>query len=125
MEKLTKLQLDNNIITKIQGLNSLVNLTWLDLSFNLIEKVEGLDKLARLEDLSLFSNRITKLEALDHLPCLNVLSVGNNELDSLEYNIKYLCGLKNNLEVLKIKGNKFKEMQQDGKDYKQYTIAYL
>ena len=93
------------------GLGSLVNLTWLDLSFNLIEKIEGLEGLVRLEDLSLFSNRITKLEALDHLTRLNVLSVGNNELDSLEYNIKYLNGLQNNLEVLKIKGNKFKETQ--------------
>ena len=125
MEKLTKLQLDNNIITKIQGLNSLVNLTWLDLSFNLIEKIEGLDTLSKLEDLALFSNRITKLEGLENLPRLNVLSVGNNELDSLEFNIKYLSGLKNNLEVLKIRGNKFKETQQEGKDYKQYTIAYL
>ena len=75
----------------------------------MIEKVEGLDTLSKLEDLSLFSNRITKLEHLDHLPCLNVLSVGNNELESLDDTIKYLNGLKNNLEVLKIKGNKFKE----------------
>ena len=44
MEKLTTLQLDNNIIVKIQGLEGLVNLRWLDLSFNLIEKIEGLDK---------------------------------------------------------------------------------
>ena len=56
MEKLTKLQLDNNIIIKIQGLDELVNLKWLDLSFNLIEKIEGLDNLKELEDLSLFSN---------------------------------------------------------------------
>ena len=33
--------------------------------------------------------------------------------------------MNNNLEVLKIKGNNFKECQQDGKDYKQITIAYL
>jgi Leucine-rich repeat (LRR) protein len=48
MEKLQKLQLDNNIITKIKGLDTLVNLTWLDLSFNLIEKMEGMDKLTKL-----------------------------------------------------------------------------
>ena len=48
MEKLQKLQLDNNIITKIKGLVTLVNLTWLDLSFNLIEKMEGMDKLTKL-----------------------------------------------------------------------------
>lgn len=29
VEKLTKLQLDNNIIEKIEGLESLVNLVWL------------------------------------------------------------------------------------------------
>ena len=87
----------------------MVNLTWLDLSFNLIEKIEGLDKLSVLEDLSLFSNRISKLENLDYLTNLNVLSVGNNELYSLDDTIKYLTGLKNNLEVLKIKGNRFKE----------------
>jgi Leucine-rich repeat (LRR) protein len=43
MDKLTKLQLDNNIITKIKGLNTLKHLKWLDLSFNLIEKIEGLE----------------------------------------------------------------------------------
>ena len=56
MERLTKLQLDNNIIVKIQGLDGLVNLRWLDLSFNLIERIEGLDKNKKLEDLSLYSN---------------------------------------------------------------------
>ena len=32
---------------------------WLDLSFNQISKIEGLDSLTQLTDLSLFSNRIT------------------------------------------------------------------
>ena len=125
MEKLTKLQLDNNIITKIQGLESLVNLTWLDLSFNLIEKIEGLETLYQLEDLSLFSNRITKLENLDALINLNLLSVGENEIYSLDDTVKYLAGLKNNLEVLQIKENRFKEKIQDGKEYKPLVIAYL
>ena len=54
MEKLTKLQLDNNMIVSISGLDSLVNLVWLDLGFNKISKIEGLNKLTKLEDLSLF-----------------------------------------------------------------------
>ena len=37
LEGLQKLQLDNNIICKIQKLDHLTNLNWLDLSFNLIE----------------------------------------------------------------------------------------
>ena len=125
MEKLTKLQLDNNIITKISGLESLVNLTWLDLSFNLISKIEGLETLSKLEDLSLFQNRITKLENLEELKCLNLFSVGSNELSNFDESIKYLKTLDNNLEVLKIKGNKFKDMQGEGKNYKQLTIAFL
>ena len=56
LDRLEKLQLDNNIICKIQNLDHLVNLKWLDLSFNLIEKIEGLDNLSKLTDLSLFSN---------------------------------------------------------------------
>jgi Leucine-rich repeat (LRR) protein len=45
---ITKLQLDNNIIEKIEKINFLVNLQWLgillmtpDLSFNNISKIEG------------------------------------------------------------------------------------
>ena len=56
MDRLEKLQLDNNIICKISNLDHLVNLKWLDLSFNLISKIEGLDKLTKLTDLSLYSN---------------------------------------------------------------------
>lgn len=56
LDRLEKLQLDNNIICRISNLGHLKNLKWLDLSFNLIEKIEGLDKLTKLTDLSLFSN---------------------------------------------------------------------
>lgn len=48
------MQLDNNIITKIEGLHGLVNLTWLDLSFNMISTIEGLEKCTKLTDLTLF-----------------------------------------------------------------------
>ena len=80
MADLVKLQLDNNIITRIQGLETLTKLKWLDLSFNMIEKIEGLEELRLLEDLSLFQNRITVLEGLDTLENLNVLSVGSNQI---------------------------------------------
>ena len=118
-----KLQLDNNIITKIQGLETLNKLKWLDLSFNMIEKVEGLENLTLLEDLSLFSNKIQVLEGLDTLDNLNVLSVGSNELTSLEDSVRYLFRLNNNLEVLKINNNSFREHGE--KEYKGRIIAYL
>jgi Leucine-rich repeat (LRR) protein len=107
MEKLTKLQLDNNIITKIQGLDALVNLKWLDLSFNLITKIEGLDKCTKLTDLSLFKNHIETLSGLENLKELNVLSIGSNKIINLEDTIDYLRKLKNKLEVLRISDNSF------------------
>ena len=38
---LRRLFLDNNLIERISGLDSLVHLEWLDLSFNRIRKIEG------------------------------------------------------------------------------------
>ena len=124
MDELVKLQLDNNIITKIQGLETLTKLRWLDLSFNLIEKIEGLENLVLLEDLSLYSNHIEKLEGLDTLENLNVLSVGANCMRDLDGAVRYLFGLRNNLEVLKINQNDFKEGTSE-KEYKGRIIAYL
>lgn len=43
MTSLTKLQLGNNIIEKIENLDSLVNLRELDLSFNHIKVIEDLE----------------------------------------------------------------------------------
>lgn len=123
MERLTKLQLDNNIIVKIQGLDNLVNLKWLDLSFNLIEKIEGLDKCTELTDLSLFKNNIKVLDGLDYLVKLNVLSIGSNQLSDLEKTITYLRGLKNNLQVLRIDNNLFHKTRQS--EYKKFTISRL
>jgi len=120
---LTKLQLDNNIIVKIQNLDYLVNLQWLDLSFNLITEIEGLDKCYQLTDLSLFKNKIKNLSGLDQLQKLNVLSVGSNELSDLEAAIYYLRKLKNNLQVLRIDNNKFQKSRNA--EYKKYTIARL
>jgi Leucine-rich repeat (LRR) protein len=70
---LCELRLDNNKITKIEGLSHLVNLTWLDLSYNQIETIEGLDALTKLTDLSLQGNRIAELgKGLDKLTLLQV-----------------------------------------------------
>ena len=44
---LTKLQLDNNIIERIENIFCMPNLKWLDLSFNRIEKIENLDQLIK------------------------------------------------------------------------------
>ncbi len=82
---LRKLQLDNNIIEEVCGLENLTQLEWLDLSFNNIEVISGLDKLNKLKDLSLANNHIQTIENLDSLcDCLQVLSLANNLIDGLK-----------------------------------------
>lgn len=82
-ERLTHLQLDNNIIDRIGNLSHLTNLRWLDLSFNNIRQIQGLDALVNLTDLSLTDNEISVIEGLDKLTKLNVLSIGNNQIKDL------------------------------------------
>ncbi|XP_057201524.1 dynein regulatory complex subunit 3 [Triplophysa rosa] len=100
---LTKLQLNNNVIEKIERLENLTNLLWLDLSFNNIKVIEGLDTLVKLQDLSLFNNRISVIEKLDALQNLNILSIGNNAIAQLD-NVIYLRKFKN-LRTLNLAGN--------------------
>lgn len=100
LDSLERLQLDNNLIAKIENIEMLVNIRWLgnpspldqlnykfceDLSFNVITEITGLDTLRKLEDLSLYSNKITKLQGLDNCTKLNVLSIGRNELKEMDH----------------------------------------
>uniref|UniRef100_U3IKG8 Dynein regulatory complex subunit 3 n=1 Tax=Anas platyrhynchos platyrhynchos TaxID=8840 RepID=U3IKG8_ANAPP len=114
-ENLTKLQLDNNIIEKIEALESLVHLVWLDLSFNNIEVIEGLDTLVKLQDLSLYNNRISKIEHMDTLQELQIFSIGKNNLT-----VVYLRRFKK-LRTLNLTGNPFCEEEQ----YVLFVVAHI
>jgi hypothetical protein len=116
---LTKLQLDNNIIQRIENLSHLTNLRWLDLSFNNIKVIEGLDQLVNLTDLSLFNNDIEVIENLDNLVNLNVLSLGNNNIKDVNQ-LKRLRQFKN-LRLLNLKGNPVYDLD----DYQPTIFAYL
>ena len=124
LDRLQRLQLDNNIICQIKGLDHLVNLEWLDLSFNMIEKIEGLDKLTKLTDLSLFSNSIVTVSGLENLKNLNVLSLGSNKIPDYAVAIKYLYDLRlKKLQVLKMADNPFYKTKEA--EYRLFSIAFL
>ena len=59
---LKNLDLSSNQISKIEGLESLVNLSTLDFSSNQILKIEGLESLVNLSTLLLYYNQISKIE---------------------------------------------------------------
>jgi len=109
---LTKLQLDNNKIARIENLGHLVTLQWLvcrtpddkDLSFNEITKVEGLESLVHLTDLTLYGNAIEILEGLTGLPALTCLSIGKNRLQDLDAAARYLRRMKQ-LRMVTLAGN--------------------
>jgi protein phosphatase 1 regulatory subunit 7 len=88
---LTFLTFQANRLTKIEGLETLVNLKELYLSQNFIEKIENLQNLKQLEILDLAHNRIEKLENLENNTLLTDLWINNNiiknfsDLDHLKY----------------------------------------
>lgn len=120
---LHEIDLYDNLISHIKGLESLVHLTSLDLSFNKIkhiknvdhlkelrdiyfvqnkiQKIEGLDGLAKLRNLELAANRIREIENLDTLTGLEELWLGKNKITELK-NISHLS----NLKILSIQSNR-------------------
>ena len=113
---LKKLQLDNNALTQIEGLDCLgATLEWLDLSFNSLVSISGLDALTRLTDLSLFNNNIVKAEGLDNCEALQVLSLGNNKLEDLLPVVLYVRRLPA-LAVLTLSGNPLCRAGDGGRD---------
>lgn len=122
VERLTKLHLDNNYISKIENLDHLVNLQWLDLSFNRIREIEGLDKLVHLENLSLFSNEIAVVKNLEALKgTLTCLSLGKNRIENLDEVAHYLHDFQK-LRMVTLQGNKVIEGHNQ---YRARVISYV
>uniref|UniRef100_A0A3P8SPY7 Dynein regulatory complex subunit 3 n=1 Tax=Amphiprion percula TaxID=161767 RepID=A0A3P8SPY7_AMPPE len=115
---LEKLDLNNNCIEKIQGLDHLINLTWI-LSFNRIEKIEGLAALQKLEVLDLSNNRISVIENVDTLENITHFFIANNLIEELD-NVLQLKKFKK-LFTLNLSGNPV--TKED--DYKVFIAAHM
>jgi len=124
---LEKLNLCNNKLTKIEGLEQFTKLKSLDLSYNLIEKIEGLNNLDQLEELDLSSNSIKEISGLEKLDNLAVLTLRKNYIGKIErlencsflefLDLNYNCltelsGLKNlmDLKYLNVSHNKIEKV---------------
>jgi len=90
---LTELELYDNQITEITGLEALVNLEILDISFNRIRKIQNLGALTKLRKLFLCANKIAKIENLEDLTNLETLELGDNRLRAIE-NVGHLSKLR-------------------------------
>lgn len=114
------LRLDNNRISKIENLAHLRHLQKLDLSFNVISTIEGLGTLTELTDLVLHGNRIRVIsDDLLKLPKLDYLSLGCNEVSDMSELLKLRHSRK--LRALVLDGSPISEKE----DYRAYAVAFI
>ncbi|WP_446897190.1 cell wall-binding repeat-containing protein [Clostridium sp. LBM24168] len=85
LENITSLDLSNQGIKDISGLQNCVNLKSLDLSYNQITSVKPLLKLYNLQDLDLSHNRISDVSYLSNLTSLKQLNLSDNDISVLGY----------------------------------------
>ena len=79
-KSLTKLDLYDNLIHRIQNLDDLDNLISLDLSYNKIKHIKGVKHLKKLKELFFVQNGISRIEELDGLTSLTSLELGANRI---------------------------------------------
>ncbi|XP_054827925.1 leucine-rich repeat-containing protein 9 [Eublepharis macularius] len=84
---ITALDLDGQHLSKICNLEKLENLRWASFSNNNLTRIEGLDSCLNLEELTLDGNCISNLEGISKLSKLMRLSANNNHLTSLERHV--------------------------------------
>ncbi|KAI0467208.1 hypothetical protein F4859DRAFT_279593 [Xylaria cf. heliscus] len=103
---LQELDLYDNLISHIRGLDELTELTTLDLSFNKIRHIGHIGHLTKLTNLYFVSNKITRIEGLETLVNLTQIELGSNRIRE----IQNLDSLKN-LEQLWLGKNKITEIK--------------
>ncbi|MCJ1269968.1 hypothetical protein MMC22_009861 [Lobaria immixta] len=124
---LQELDLYDNLISHVKGLESLIHLTSLDLSFNRIKHIKNVGHLKELKDFYLVQNRIQKIEGFEGLEKLKNLELAANRIREIE-NLETLSGLEelwlgknkitvmknldslHNLKILSIQSNRLSEI---------------
>lgn len=83
-QTLKDLDLYDNLISHIRGLDGLFELTSLDLSFNKIKHIKRVNHLRNLTDLYFVQNKIQTIENLEGLPLLRNLELGGNKIREIQ-----------------------------------------
>ncbi|XP_035231033.1 leucine-rich repeat-containing protein 49-like isoform X2 [Stegodyphus dumicola] len=104
-DQLHLLSLQQNQISVIENLELFSNLKFLDLSDNLIEQISGLDSLFSLRMLTLARNRIRYIDGLQSLHHLDSLDLSGNEVKEIS-NINHLYELR----LLNLSSNQLTQM---------------
>lgn len=108
MQQLEALWLNDNLITKMKGLNKCTNLKKLHLTGNKINKIEGIDKLRKLEVLWLAENNISAIQNLKNLTQLKELNLASNRISVIGTSLDPL----KNLEELNLANNRIGNLKE-------------
>ncbi|KAF1983107.1 L domain-like protein [Aulographum hederae CBS 113979] len=103
---LDELDLYDNLISHIKGLDDLTSLTSLDLSFNKIKHIKRVSHLTQLKDLYFVQNKIQTISGLEGLSNLTNLELAANRIRDIE-NLETLTAL----EQLWLGKNKITEIK--------------
>jgi hypothetical protein len=118
---LKKLNLNKNNIKKLKNLEGLTNLTHLDVEDNLITKIEGTINLKKLNTLNLFKNKIKKIENLTNIIVLKNLYLDENPLKYSKYKNLESFGfdfldIENNEELYNNYNNEVNRLKRERKE---------
>ncbi len=83
-EKVKALNLENNQLTSVEGLEKLTQLTSLPLNDNQLTDVKDLEKLTHLRVLNLYNNQLTSVTGLEKLDQLTRLTLNDNQLTDVK-----------------------------------------
>ncbi|XP_078114287.1 leucine-rich repeat-containing protein 49 [Sander vitreus] len=106
MDDLQLLNLQHNLITRIQHLSHLQQLVFLNLYDNHISEMTGIESLSSLRILMLGKNRIHKIHCLESLSKLTILDLHDNQICRIE-NMSHLIELR----VLNLAGNNISRVE--------------
>jgi len=108
----TKLNLSNNKISKIEGMEKLPNLRKLDLSNNRIPDITGLETLIDLVELNLEYNKIRKIDNLEVLSSLkNLYIFEGNDIAEVNKNTKSFLKRNEIITTRKLRKEKVKTVK--------------
>jgi len=79
-QSITELDLYDNVISSIKGLEAFENLKSLDLSFNKIKYIKRVNHLKGLTDIYFVQNKISKIEGLEGMSKIKNLELAANRI---------------------------------------------
>lgn len=85
VKNITSLELSNQNIRNIAGLENFIHLKSLDLSYNRIEDLSSIVRLDQIENLNLSHNNIEDISYISNLVNLKELNLSDNKIDDLEH----------------------------------------